>query len=176
MEIYWELFQAFFIPNIVGYGGGPAIIPLIEAEVVGRYGWLTTQEFSEVLALGNGLPSPIATKMAGYIGYKMAGIGGAVVAVGATVLPSLVLMVALLKVLYRFKDSIKVKTMSALVRPTIAVMMGLLTWRFLEGSYSGIGPWQTAGMMAAAYLALEVFRFHPALVVAASLAYGAVVL
>lgn len=41
--IYWDLFLAFFIPNIIGYGGGPAIIPLIEAEVVGRYGWMTAQ-------------------------------------------------------------------------------------------------------------------------------------
>ncbi|HBM28961.1 MAG TPA: transporter, partial [Halomonas sp.] len=54
--IYWDLFLAFFIPNIIGYGGGPAIIPLIEAEVVGRYGWMTSQGFAETLALGNALP------------------------------------------------------------------------------------------------------------------------
>ena len=63
--IYWQIFLAFFIPGIVGYGGGPASIPLIEHEVVDRYGWLTVQEFSEVLALGNSLPGPIATKLAG---------------------------------------------------------------------------------------------------------------
>ncbi len=74
--IYWQLFLAFFIPNIVGYGGGPAIIPLIENEVVGTYGWMTHQQFAETLALGNALPSPIATKMAGYIGYAIAGVGG----------------------------------------------------------------------------------------------------
>ena len=62
--IYVEIFLAFFIPGIVGYGGGPASIPLIEYEVVERYGWLTVDEFAEVLALGNALPGPIATKMA----------------------------------------------------------------------------------------------------------------
>ena len=75
--IYWQLFLAFFIPNIVGYGGGPAIIPLIENEVVGTYGWMTHQGFAETLALGNALPSPIATKMAGYIGYRVGGVLGA---------------------------------------------------------------------------------------------------
>lgn len=103
--IYWELFLAFFIPNIIGYGGGPAIIPLIEAEVVGRYDWMTAQTFAETLALGNALPSPIATKMAGYVGYEVAGIGGAFIAVAATVIPTLLLMLGALGLLYRHRDS-----------------------------------------------------------------------
>ncbi|GAM76134.1 chromate transporter [Vibrio ishigakensis] len=53
MQIYLDIFLAFFIPNIVGYGGGPAIIPLIEAQVVGQYGWMNANQFAEVLALGN---------------------------------------------------------------------------------------------------------------------------
>ena len=83
--IYWQLFLAFFIPGILGYGGGPASIPLVEHEVVEKYEWMTTQEFSEVVALGNSLPGPIATKMAGYIGYTEGGILGAVIALFATV-------------------------------------------------------------------------------------------
>ena len=63
MQLYIDIFLAFFIPNIVGYGGGPAIIPLIEAQVVGQYGWMNASQFAEVLALGNALPSPIATKI-----------------------------------------------------------------------------------------------------------------
>ena len=72
--IYLQIFFAFFIPGILGYGGGPASIPLIEHEVVDQYEWMTTSEFSEVLALGNALPGPIAPKMAGYIGYDIGGI------------------------------------------------------------------------------------------------------
>ncbi|WMN88503.1 chromate transporter [Vibrio parahaemolyticus] len=81
MQLYIDIFFAFFIPNIVGYGGGPAIIPLIEAQVVGQYGWMNASQFAEVLALGNALPSPIATKMAGYIGYEVGGTIGACIAV-----------------------------------------------------------------------------------------------
>jgi chromate transporter len=83
--IYLHIFLAFFIPGIVGYGGGPASIPLIEHEGVSRYGWMTTSEFSEVLALGNALPGPIATKMAGYIGFEVGGVLGAFTGVFATV-------------------------------------------------------------------------------------------
>jgi len=56
--IYIKIFWAFFIPGILGYGGGPASIPLIENEVVDRYDWMTVNEFSEVLAMGNALPGP----------------------------------------------------------------------------------------------------------------------
>lgn len=176
IETYWQLFLAFFIPNIVGYGGGPAIIPLIEAEVVTNYAWLSTQEFSEVLALGNSLPSPIATKMAGFIGYDVGGWIGAVVAVSATIIPSLILMIALLGLLYRYRDSIKVKSMSAWVRPTIAIMMALLTWKFASNSFVGVGVWHTLFLVIASYLLLERFKVHPALVISASLAYGGLLL
>ncbi len=176
MNEYWELFLAFFVPNIVGYGGGPAIIPLIEAEVVGRYGWMTVQEFSEVLALGNALPSPIATKMAGYIGYQIAGVGGAAVAVFATVAPSLLLMISLLGLLYRYRESAKVKAMSQYVRPTIAVMMAVLTWKFIDSSYLSAGWLHTALLMVCAFVLLEKFRVHPAWVISASLGYGALFL
>ena len=74
--IIWELFIAFLIPNLLAYGGGPASIPLIEHEVVARYNWMTKSEFSEFLALANSLPGPIATKMAGYIGYEVGGFLG----------------------------------------------------------------------------------------------------
>jgi chromate transporter len=107
--IYIQIFIAFFIPSIVGYGGGPASIPLIEHEVVNRYGWVTTGEFSEILALGNALPGPIATKMAGYIGFEVGGVLGAVIAELATIAPSLILMIVLLQLIFKYKDSPRVK-------------------------------------------------------------------
>ncbi len=74
--IYWDLFLAFFIPNIIGYGGGPAIIPLIEAEVVGRYGWMTSQGFAETLALGNALPSRLPPKWRAMWAMKLPVLAG----------------------------------------------------------------------------------------------------
>src|SRR4051812_25910525 len=119
MIIYWQIFLAFFIPGILGYGGGPASIPLIENEVVDRYEWMDVNEFSEALAIGNALPGPIATKMAGYIGYEEGGILGGIIGVFATVAPSLFLMIILLGFLYRYKESPKVKRMTSYIRPTI---------------------------------------------------------
>ncbi|MBZ9557871.1 MULTISPECIES: chromate transporter [Modicisalibacter] len=174
--IYWQLFVAFFVPNIVGYGGGPAIIPLIENEVVGRYGWMSAQTFAETLALGNALPSPIATKMAGYIGYDVAGVAGALVALFATVAPSLLLMLVALGTLYRYRDSIKVKSMSQWVRPVVMVLMAFLTWRFLAEGLETAGVLHTAIIGGVAGILLLATRVHPAFVVCFGLGYGALLL
>ncbi|PMR76099.1 chromate transporter [Billgrantia endophytica] len=174
--IYWHVFLAFFIPNIIGYGGGPATIPLIEAEVVGRYGWMSSQEFAETLALGNALPSPINTKMAGYIGYEVAGLSGAVIAVLATVVPSLLLMLGALGLLYRHRDSPRVKRMSQWVRPVVALMMAWLTWSFFSEGLANAGLIHTLIIGGMAAIALLRFNAHPAFVVMAALAYGGVFL
>lgn len=176
MITYWHIFLAFFIPGIIGYGGGPASIPLIEYEVVHRYGWLTVEEFGEVLALGNAMPGPIATKMAGYIGFEQGGIVGAAVGVFAVVAPSLILMIALLSLLMRFKHSPKVKAMTSMVRPTIAVLLGLMTYRFFESSYSQVGMIQTGALVIIAYVLLEKVKVHPAYVIAGALLYGGIFL
>nr|WP_035513092.1 chromate transporter [Halalkalibacillus halophilus] len=173
---YWHIFLAFFIPGIVGYGGGPASIPLVEYEVVQRYEWMTTSEFGEVLALGNALPGPIATKMAGYIGYDVGGVLGAIVAVSATVLPSLIAMIILLKLLLKFKDSPKIKRMTALIRPAIAILLAVLAYQFFATSYEGAGLVQTLILIAASFFLLERWNIHPAFVIIGALTYGAVFL
>lgn len=174
--IYWQIFLAFFIPGILGYGGGPSSIPLIENEVVDRYGWFTVNEFSEMLALGNALPGPIATKMAGYIGYQQGGILGSIVAAFATVGPSLILMITLLGLLMKYKESPKVKWMTIYIRPVIAVLLGIMTYDFFFSSYEGIGIGQTLFIGGLSFVLMEKMKVHPAYVIAGALVYGALVI
>ncbi|HWK23005.1 MAG TPA: chromate transporter [Ureibacillus sp.] len=170
--VYFQIFLAFFYPGILGYGGGPASIPLIEHEVVDKYDWMTTSEFSEVLALGNALPGPIATKMAGFIGYEVAGIPGALVALLATVGPSLVLMLILLNILYRYRNSPRVKRLSNFVLPAIAILLADMTFDFFNTSYNAIGLITTVLLIVGAYFALEKYKLHPAFVIMAGLVIG----
>ncbi|WP_054637490.1 chromate transporter [Thalassobacillus sp. C254] len=170
--IYVEIFIAFFLPGILGYGGGPASIPLIQYEVVERYEWMTVQEFSEVLAIGNALPGPIATKMAAFIGYEVGGWLGAGVGLFATIAPSLVMMIALVGLLYKHKDSPKVKRLTQYVRPVIAVLLGILTIQFLAGSVEGGGILHTIILLVGSYFLLEKWKVHPAIVIVISIAYG----
>lgn len=176
MMKYWDIFYSNFIANLLGYGGGPATIPLLEHEVVDRLGWFSTREFSEMVALGNGLPGPIATKLAAHIGYVQGGIPGSIIGLFASVAPSLVMLLALLGILMRYKDSLKVKMLTRVVRPTIAVLLGIMTYDFISDSYTGVGWIHTVILLVAGYILLEKKGVSPAYVVLGALIYGAVLL
>lgn len=169
---YLHLFMAFFFPNILAYGGGPSAIPLIEHEVVEKYEWMSKAEFSELLALANSLPGPIATKMAGYIGFEVAGVLGIIVALFATIAPSLALMHLLLNWLYKHRNSPRVKRLSSFVLPAIAVLMLSLSFDFLQTSYQHNNWIPTALLVVASYFALEKFKIHPVFVILTGLLIG----
>ncbi|HEX6593088.1 MAG TPA: chromate transporter [Bacillota bacterium] len=174
--MYWQIFLANFTANLLGYGGGPATIPLLEYEVVHRYEWFTTTEFSEMVALGNGLPGPIATKLAAYVGYAQGGILGAFIGVFASVAPSLVMMIALLGLLMKYKHSPQVKKLTQIIRPTIAVLLGVMTYNFFRDSYVEIGWIHTLIIVVPSYILLEKRRINPVYVVLGALVYGALFL
>lgn len=168
--------MANFIANLLGYGGGPATIPLLEHEVVDRYGWFTVHEFSEMVALGNGLPGPIATKLAGYVGYAQGGVLGTIVGLFASVAPSMIMMIALLGILLKFKNSPKVVRLTQIIRPTIAVLLGVMTFSFFFNAYEGVGFLHTVIIGVASLLSLERWKISPVYVVGGALLYGALFL
>ncbi|MCL6601364.1 MAG: chromate transporter [Paenibacillus sp.] len=171
-----QLIYGFFMANVLGYGGGPSSIPLMYEEIVPHYGWLTDEQFSNMLALGNALPGPIATKIAAYVGYDVYGWFGVSVALLATALPSAAALIILLQVMQKYRQSPIVKGMTLLVQPVIAVMMTVLTWKMAKGPASSIGIWQTVIIAAVAFWAIKRLKLHPALVIVAAFAYGGFVL
>jgi len=86
-----ELFKTFFIIGFISFGGGYAMIPVIETEVT-AHNWMTTQEFTDIIAIAGMSPGPIATNSAIFVGYQIAGFPGAVVSALGMVLPSLMII------------------------------------------------------------------------------------
>jgi chromate transporter len=169
---YWNLFIGFFRIGILGYGGGPSMIPLVHAEAVKKYEWLSNEEFSDVLALGNALPGPIATKMAGYIGYKVKGSIGAFIAIVAMVVPVLAAMIGLLGLIYMLKDSGIVEGMTRAISPVIGGMMAVLAYDFFKKSWKGWTKSKTLLWTAVALVALVILNLNPGLLIAVALAYA----
>lgn len=168
--IYWQLFLAFFRIGIFGYGGGPTMIPLFYTECVKKYKWVTEEEFTDNLALGNALPGPIATKMSAFVGYRVKGWSGALVANCAVVLPVVLVMIGLLQVIYQWKDVPAVQNMIQAIQPVIAVMMAMLTWEFLQKGWKDAK--QKGGVVAMLGLSLTgllLFDLHPGILVALTL-------
>ena len=94
--IYLQLFLSFFKIGLFGFGGGLAILSLIEMEVE-QYGWMTQQEFVDIVAVSQVTPGPIGINCATYVGYTVAGIWGSVLSTCAIVLPSLIIMLSICK-------------------------------------------------------------------------------
>ena len=131
-SVLWELFVSLGRANLFGFGGGPAVVPLIEREVVGVHGWLTAEEFGDALVVGNSLPGPISTKLATHIGWKVAGPLGAAVALTATVLPSAAGMLALFGILHHYRDIPFVRGMMAGVKPLVWVLFLMMVVDYVK--------------------------------------------
>ncbi len=161
-----QLFYAFFKVGMLGYGGGPSSIPLVHKEVVEQYKWMNDDEFSDVLALGNTLPGPIATKMAGYIGYQVGGILGMLNALIASTVPTIILMIVLLTSLSFIKDKPWVIGMTKAVVPVVGVMLATLTWQFFKQSQDGLGWKNSLLLTIGSVIFLYFLGVHPGIIIA----------
>lgn len=162
----FQIFSAFFKVGLLGYGGGPSSIPLFHKEVVDHYKWMDNDEFSDLLALANALPGPIATKLAGYIGYRVSGVIGMLNGIFAVMIPTIFLMIFLLTTLSSFKDQPWVQGMTKAVVPVVGVMLAVLTWQFLMHAKKGLGWNGTAILGIGTLLSIQLFNVHPGIIIA----------
>ena len=120
--LYLQLFLSFFKIGLFGFGGGLAILSLIEMEVE-QYGWMSSQEFVDIVAVSQVTPGPIGINCATYVGYTVGGIAGSVLATFAIVLPSLIIMLSICKAYFwlgkRFKGNIYFEQSLRMLRFTV---------------------------------------------------------
>ncbi len=115
----FDLFVLFMKIGAFSFGGGYAMIPLMQEEVILNRGWLTNQEFLDIVAVAQVTPGPIAVNAATYLGYRLEGILGAAVATTGVVLPSFVLVVLLARIFLLYQDRAPVKDAFSAIRPAI---------------------------------------------------------
>ncbi|MFC0216641.1 chromate transporter [Paenibacillus chartarius] len=178
LQQIWHLFLAFFRATMLGFGGGPSIIPIYENEVVNQFGWMTTEEFGKALAMGNALPGPIATKLAAYIGFKVAGWPGAAAALIAVVMPTAVAMIALVGVMNKLSGNPIVRGMIKGIQPVIFVMLAMLAYDFAKYAFQSAPELGKFGflpfLIAAVYfIAVQYLQINAVWGVVGALAAGA---
>ena len=164
-----SLFVAFLRIGLFAYGGGPAMIPLIEKEVVGRSGWLSPEEFIDVLAMANTLPGPTATKMALSVGLHVGGPLGALTAIAAMLLPSSVFIIALTVLYYKYRHLTAVQSIVRGVRPVVIALL-LVTVAHL--SPKAVYSWDTFVIALAAFVLVFYTKVHPIYTIAAAAVLG----
>jgi chromate transporter len=172
----WELLIGFLRASNLGFGGGPAVIPLIQAEV-DRYGWMTDAQFSDAIAAANALPGPIATKMAAYIGYTLASWSGAFVAITATVLPTILVLIILGSLLKKYAHSPKLQAALKGVRPIITALLLIVAYEMGLTAIVIARPSDllTIAIAVAAAFCIRFFKLHPVLLIVGSMLVGLVV-
>ena len=121
--IYLQLFLSYLKIGFFGFGGGYAMLSLIQNEIVEQRGWLTATQFADIVAVSQITPGPIAINSATYIGYTVAGIGGSVVATFAVCLPSLTLMLLLTRFFLRHRENRFVQSVVKAVAPVVVGMI-----------------------------------------------------
>ena len=127
--IYLQLFLSFFKIGLFGFGGGYAILSLIQSEIY-KYGWMSSQEFTDMVAISQMTPGPIGINAATYVGYTSTGsVLGAVVANFAIILPSLIIMLILCRLYFRLKDN---KYVAAVLQGLRYIVIGLIAAAALQ--------------------------------------------
>ena len=122
--IYFQLFLSFFQIGLLSFGGGYAAMPLIQGQVVQGHGWLSMSEFTDLITISQMTPGPIAVNSATFVGIKIAGIPGALVATFGCILPSCILVTLLAKLYLKYREMAMLQGILHSLRPAVVAMIG----------------------------------------------------
>ena len=134
MNIYLESFGIFFKIGAFTIGGGYAMVPLIENEIVDKRRWLTREEFIDLLAISQSAPGILAVNISIFIGYRLKGIAGSVVTALGTVLPSFLIILAIALFFHNFKENDVVERIFKGIRPAVVALIAAPTFSMAKSA------------------------------------------
>ncbi len=137
----WDLFWTFARMGVLTYGGGYAMLPILQREVVENKKWATEEEILDYYALGQCTPGIIAVNVATFVGSKKRGVLGGIVATLGVVFPSVVIITAIAAVLRRFADLPIVQHAFAGIRVSVLIMVLDAAWRFFKRTVRDLFSW-----------------------------------
>ena len=174
--IYLYLFITFFEIGLFGFGGGYGMLSLIQHETVETHHWLSTAEFTDIVAISQMTPGPIGINSATYCGYAAvhnAGFNGAMAVLGsvtatfALVLPSLILMILISKLFMKYMDTPVVQNIFTALRPVVVGLLAAATLLLMNDenfSTPKVNPWQfwiSVGLFVATFVGTKWVKINP---------------
>ena len=123
--IYLKLFISFLKIGAFSFGGGYAAMPIIQSEVVDAYHWLTFEEFTDLITISQMTPGPIAVNSATFVGIRIGGIPGAIVATLGCILPSSILLIFLSWMYMKYKKLTILQTIISVLRPAVVFLIAI---------------------------------------------------
>jgi len=174
--IYVYLFLTFFEIGLLGFGGGYGMLSLIQGEVVHHWGWMTTAEFTDIVAVSQMTPGPIGINSATYCGYTAVfnatgshtmAVFGSITATFALVLPSLILMILISKLFMKYMHTHIVQSVFAGLRPAVVGLLAAATLLLMTPdnfSTPTMNPWQffvSVFLLVATFVGTMFLKINP---------------
>lgn len=157
MDILLKLFWVFLKIGTFSFGGGMVIIPLVENEVVMKYGWLTKREFIDAVTLGQITPGPVVIS-ATFIGYKVYGILGAIVSTISVILPSFVMICLATQAIKKFHEN---KVLANFFRGARVAVIGMILQAGLSIGKSSLIDFKTIFIAGITLICLLKYKLNP---------------
>lgn len=166
--IYLQLLWSFLQVGLFSIGGGYAAMPLIQEQVVSSHGWLTMNEFTDLITIAEMTPGPIAINSATFVGIRIAGIPGAIVATFGCILPSCFIVSLLAYIYRRYKNLSALQSVLSCLRPAVVALIAaagcsilqLVAFSGKEMNLSNMN-WLGLGLFAAALFVLKRKKWNP---------------
>ncbi len=172
--IYLQLFYTFFIIGMFTFGGGYAMLSLIQNEVVVNHQWITAQEFTDMVAISQMTPGPIGINSATYVGYAVSGnIFGSIVATIAVTLPSFIIILAICRVYMKFKESNFFAALMKFLRPIVIGMIAAAAAILVtDDNFIDYTSWL---LFAGAFIGSQWLKINPILLIIIAGAIGFII-
>jgi len=172
MKLYIEIFLTFLKLGAFSFGGGYAMIPLIEREVCINKKWIEREKLYDVFAISEALPGAIALNASAFVGYTIAGVPGAIAALLGNLVPSVLIVWVLIASFVQFKDNMNVQNAFNGIRPAI---IALITFASYKIAKSGIKDFVTPFIFIGAFVSCLFYNLPPIPVIVSAATIGIVV-
>ena len=139
MKVYWQLYTAWFKMGLFTFGGGYAMLPMIQKEVIERYGWATEEEVMNYYAIGQCLPGIIAINSATFIGYRLKGVFGAIISTIGVISPSFIIIVVIAGLIANFSELTTVQYALSGINVAVCVLMFNTITNLWQNNIKNIG-------------------------------------
>lgn len=161
-NIYSDSFKTFFKIGLFTLGGGYAMIPIIETEVVDKKQWLSREEFLDIIALAQSCPGVLAINVSVFVGYKLRKLRGALCTCLGTALPSFLIILAIAMFFHSFEDNKVVAAIFRGIRPAVVALIAVPTFKL--GRSARIS-WTNCWIPIAGALAIWALGVSPILII-----------
>ncbi|MEV9640773.1 chromate transporter [Mammaliicoccus sciuri] len=173
MKLLWDIFYTFLKIGPVTFGGGYAMIPLIEREVVTKKQWIKTSEVADIFAVAESVPGAIAINSATFIGYRIARIPGAIVAMAGVLIPTFLIVISLSVFYLYFKKNPHMEAAFEGIRPAIVALITFAAYKIGQMAIVDKTTLVTASFTVGI---LFFFNLHPVLIIVSGAIAGIILI